>query len=111
MVTAGMNFKMKSPNQASEFRYLTAAVFGIIHGMGFSSFFRMISSEGDTFITQLLLFNLGVEVGQLLIVAAILSIIALTALAIPSSHGRQSKVLSGISFLLALALAIEKYPG
>jgi hypothetical protein len=79
--------------------------------MGFSSFFRMISSENESFIQQLFLFNLGVEAGQLLILSGILSIVALTTLAIPSAKAKQTKILAGLSFLLALGLAIEKFPG
>jgi hypothetical protein len=94
----------------SVYRYLSAAVFGIIHGMGFSSFFRMISNEGESFITQLFLFNLGVEAGQLIIVAAILSCVALISFIIPAASAKIGKVLGVLSLLLALFLAIEKWP-
>jgi len=54
--------------------YLLALFFGTIHGMGFSNFLRatIMPGEEDTFITQLFAFNIGVELGQLLIVAFIL---------------------------------------
>jgi hypothetical protein len=92
------------------FRYVSAGIFGVIHGMGFSSFFRMISSEGQNFIAQLFLFNIGVELGQLLIVAAILLLIALVGLAIPGSQRILPKILASAALLLSLLLAIEKWP-
>jgi hypothetical protein len=52
--------------------YFLVVVFGLIHGMGFSSFFKMMYSETGDMIAQLLLFNLGVEAGQILIVMLIL---------------------------------------
>jgi hypothetical protein len=54
--------------------YLVVVIFGLIHGMGFSSYFRMISSSNDQLIWSLLAFNFGVEAGQLLIVSAILTL-------------------------------------
>jgi hypothetical protein len=104
-------FNWRATTSVSVYRYASAALFGIIHGMGFSSFFRMISNEGEGFIGQLFLFNLGVEAGQLLILTAILSIIAVFTVAIPSAKEKMPKILAGLSFLLALVLAIEKFPG
>ena len=54
-------------------RYVGAAVFGLIHGMGFSNFFKTILGKDDITI-PLLAFNIGVEVAQVLVVAAVLLI-------------------------------------
>jgi hypothetical protein len=111
IITAAFNLiAEKNASALHLYRYATTAAFGIIHGMGFSSFFRIISSEGESFIAQLFFFNLGVEAGQLLIVAAILSCVALITLMIPSARMKIGKVLSTVSLLLALFLAIEKWP-
>ena len=111
ILTASFNLiAEKNASTVHLYRYATAAAFGIIHGMGFSSFFRMISSEGESFIAQLFLFNLGVEAGQLFIVAAILTCVALITFMIPSARPKIGKVLSTASLLLALFLAIEKWP-
>ena len=111
LVTSIFNFSTGASTSVSLYRYASAAVFGVIHGMGFSSFFRMISTENDSFIQQLFLFNIGVEAGQLLILCVILSVVAITTFAIPSTKAKQTKILAGLSFLLALGLAIEKFPG
>lgn len=51
-----------------------AALFGFIHGWGFSNYFRETSLGGSTgeVVLQLLAFNLGVELGQILIIIAFL---------------------------------------
>jgi hypothetical protein len=111
VLTASFNLiSIPSSTSISVYRYISAAAFGIIHGMGFSSFFRMISNEGESFIAQLFLFNLGVEAGQLIIVAAILSCVALITFMIPSARPKIGKAVSAASLLLALFLVIEKWP-
>ncbi len=54
--------------------YAFAAFFGLIHGMGFSNFFKssIMPGEESMLVQQLFAFNLGVELGQLIIVAFIL---------------------------------------
>jgi len=49
-----------------------AAAFGLIHGLGFSSYLRALLGAQRRPVAELLSFNLGVELGQLLIVGLIL---------------------------------------
>ena len=49
-----------------------AGLFGTIHGFGFASVLGELSIGASAFWTNLLSFNLGVEIGQILIVAALL---------------------------------------
>lgn len=51
---------------------LLALVFGLIHGLGFSSYLRELLGQQSRPVVELLSFNLGVELGQLLIVLLIL---------------------------------------
>lgn len=53
--------------------YLLAAGFGLIHGMGFSNFFRELTGNADQVVSLLLPFNLGLEFGQIVIVALFMS--------------------------------------
>jgi uncharacterized membrane protein YfcA len=53
-------------------RYVLAAFFGLIHGLGFSNFLRSILPRDVTIWKPLLAFNIGLEVGQLAIVAVVL---------------------------------------
>jgi HupE / UreJ protein len=52
-----------------QMNYFFAGFFGLIHGLGFSSYLRSILGGDETIITQLFAFNLGLEFGQLVIVA------------------------------------------
>lgn len=53
--------------------YLMVILFGFIHGMGFSSYFKMIARKDD-FLMNLLGFNLGIELGQIIIILGILTL-------------------------------------
>lgn len=56
-------------------RYLIAVGFGLIHGLGFSTFLRAALGWEESIFLPLLSFNIGLEIGQLAIVAA-LSLVA-----------------------------------
>jgi hypothetical protein len=90
------------------FRYAFAAAFGLIHGMGFSSFFRMIFNEGESFVAQLFLFNLGVECGQVFIIAIILLVIGLLGKLLPAYRRKFSMVLSATALVIASTLLAER---
>jgi hypothetical protein len=53
--------------------YLYALLFGLIHGMGFSNYFRAILGKDRSIVSQLLAFNIGLEFGQIIIVVIFLS--------------------------------------
>jgi hypothetical protein len=55
-------------------RYAMAAGFGLIHGLGFSTFLRSLLGEGDSLLVPLLSFNVGLELGQVSIVLAVLAL-------------------------------------
>ena len=50
--------------------YILALFFGLIHGLGFSNYLRSLLGKDESIITQLLAFNIGLEVGQIIIVVA-----------------------------------------
>lgn len=49
-----------------------ALSFGLIHGLGFSNYLRALLGAARRPLTELLAFNVGVELGQVLVVAALL---------------------------------------
>ncbi|WP_395055282.1 HupE/UreJ family protein [Polaromonas sp.] len=53
-------------------RWLIAFVFGLIHGFGFASVLADLGLPQETLVLSLVGFNIGVEIGQLAIVAAFL---------------------------------------
>lgn len=52
--------------------YTVILFFGLIHGLGFSNFLSAMLFEGESIITPLLGFNIGIEVAQLIIVLIVL---------------------------------------
>lgn len=89
--------------------YGITVLFGLIHGLGFSSFFRITADRGDSIILPLLKFNLGVEVGQILILLITLSIFSLgRAFGVTTRY--QQLVIGGMTFGLAAVMAFESWP-
>ncbi|RYC50708.1 HupE/UreJ family protein [Flagellimonas olearia] len=53
---------------------LATAFFGLIHGFGFSNYFKMLMAEEEDKITPLLGFATGIELSQVTIILAILTL-------------------------------------
>jgi hypothetical protein len=53
-------------------QYALAAGFGLIHGLGFSNFLRSLLGGEESILRPLFAFNVGLELGQLLILAVVL---------------------------------------
>ncbi len=56
-------------NKLNKMRLLVVFLFGLIHGMGFASALADFNMPENTFITTLISFNVGVELGQFTIIA------------------------------------------
>jgi hypothetical protein len=56
-----------------QLNYLFALFFGLIHGLGFSNFLKSLLGRESSILEPLLAFNLGLELGQLVIVVAFLA--------------------------------------
>jgi hydrogenase/urease accessory protein HupE len=65
--------------------WLVAFGFGLIHGFGFAGALREIGLPEGEVPMALLTFNLGVEAGQLLIVAVVLAVLAALRKALPKA--------------------------
>lgn len=55
--------------------WLMAFLFGLLHGLGFAGVLREIGLPQDALFTSLLLFNVGIELGQILIITAFLGLL------------------------------------
>lgn len=72
LITALSNIFRKGEGptgRALQLNYAYAMFFGLIHGMGFSNYLKSILGRDKSIVTQLLAFNLGLELGQIIIVA------------------------------------------
>ena len=88
-----------------------ALAFGLIHGLGFSTYLRSLLGENSRPVAELLSFNVGVELGQLLVV----SLILLLGFAVLRGFGaaRRDWVLtaSGAALGMALLLLVQLLVG
>ncbi|MDP6907920.1 MAG: HupE/UreJ family protein [Flavobacteriales bacterium] len=88
--------------------YLMALAFGLIHGMGFSNYLR--SLLGDELLLPLLSFNLGIELGQLLVVVGIFllqfAIINTTSV----KHITWNRAVSLVAGAVSLLLVLNRLP-
>ncbi|RDV13290.1 HupE/UreJ family protein [Pontibacter diazotrophicus] len=86
---------------------LMALFFGLIHGMGFSNFLRAMLGRSGSIWQQLLAFNIGIELGQLLIVAILLILGAIVMNIFKAKKRDWIMVLSSAAAGVALVLMIE----
>ncbi|MFZ9044396.1 MAG: HupE/UreJ family protein [Cyclobacteriaceae bacterium] len=71
LITALANIFVKSTNPSpgrTKLNYVFAAVFGLVHGLGFSNYLKSLLGRDTSIVTQLFAFNIGLEVGQIIIV-------------------------------------------
>jgi len=59
------------------FPWIVAFIFGLLHGFGFASALNEVGLPQSAIPVALLFFNVGVEIGQLLFIAAVFSVVAL----------------------------------
>ena len=92
------------------FVYISALMFGLIHGLGFSSMLKSILGKDRNIVVQLLGFNLGLEAGQLIIVAIILLISVIFVRFLKKQKRDFVLVVSGGIAALAFEMAIQRFP-
>ncbi len=100
-------FQKNEPPKKMVYHYGLALGFGLLHGMAFSNYFRSLLGKDQQIWELLLPFNLGVEVGQLLIVGAVLLLgFGLTKF-LNVSRKHWSMTLNLIAFLGGIYLLIK----
>ena len=88
----------------SFFRYPVAMIFGLIHGMGFSNYLKSLLGTEQSIWKPLLAFNIGLELGQLVIVVIELIISSLLLDIFRVKKHNWNLILSGIVLGIALTL-------
>jgi len=92
-------------------KYITAMVFGLIHGLGFSSYLKSMLDESTSITQALLAFNLGIEIGQIVVVISILSLSYLFINRWKVLIREWNLVLSGAGLGVAIILVLERFFG
>ena len=62
-------------SELKPWRVILVFLFGLIHGMGFASSLNEIGLPRDKFFTSILVFNLGIEVCQIMLISLIFGLI------------------------------------
>lgn len=89
-------------------RYVVTFLFGLIHGFGFSSVLRDVGLPEDALVPALLAFNIGVEIGQLAIVAPLFPLVVWLRKKSATGYRRTVWVVSGLVGLVALVWFVER---
>ena len=90
--------------------YFFALFFGLIHGLGFSNYLKSLLGKETNIVGELLAFNLGLEFGQIMIVAVALILSWLCVSVLKFSRREYILFMSGGIFGIALLMAIERFP-
>jgi len=91
-----------------QFSYTLALFFGFIHGMGFSILLKSLLGKSESVISALFAFNLGLEAGQILIIAVILTCFVLLDMIIPVKEKIKKITISLTIIGIALLLTLER---
>ncbi|RYG17260.1 MAG: HupE/UreJ family protein [Chitinophagaceae bacterium] len=111
VITALSNlFKRNFSSKAINTNYYLALGFGLIHGMGFANSVRMMLAKDENIGWGLFGFNVGLEVGQIIFVIAILSLTWLCLSVVKIKQREWVIFVSAAVFSLALQMAIERIP-
>jgi hypothetical protein len=111
LVTAMVNLCLKQEQLASHvMQYGIALGFGLIHGLGYANYIRMILSADQQLVWGLLSFNLGLEAGQIVVVCLVLLTVWLSTRMHAKAHLQWIRIVSAAVLLFALKLAIERFP-
>jgi hypothetical protein len=97
------------PEQFSRSRYMLALSFGLIHGLGFSNYLRSLLGKDQNIIPQLLAFNIGLELGQLVIVSIAIGLSFLLLDGFKVKKHTWNLVLSAFVAGVAFKLMTEKW--
>lgn len=99
----------KGSSQSIKINYMLAMFFGLIHGMGFSNFFSaMMASISDASIVfPLFSFNLGIEIGQLMIVSCIVVAMLIVISLFRVDHRHWNLYVSGAGGGIAVTMIIN----
>ena len=111
LITAISNMFVKQFSFNSKFPviYFFALFFGLIHGLGFSFYLKSLLGLQQNIAPALLAFNLGLEIGQILIVMAILVISFIFVTLLKAPRRDFILIVSGGILTLSLQMAIERY--
>ena len=111
VITGLLNFYQPEKNNKRQWvNYAIALFFGLIHGMGFANTIRFMLASSQSISIPLLGFNLGLEAGQIIVVALILSMAWLLVTKARLNKKVWTNLLSVIAVITAVYFCIDRWP-
>lgn len=111
VLTALGNILMKNKKQSgNKTNYYLALFFGLIHGLGFANTARVMIAKSQSIAVPLFGFNVGLELGQIVIVAAILVILFILLNLFKVNKKDWILFISSGVFALSLKMTLERLP-
>ena len=92
---------------ANERQYIVVLFFGLIHGLGFSNYLKAILGQSGNIILPLFSFNVGLELGQIIIIIIFFTIYTLIQKMFHVEHLRLMRVTSTLVALAAIYLVFQ----
>jgi len=86
-----------------------ALVFGLVHGLGFSNYLRALLGANSRPVQELFAFNVGVELGQVLVVTALLLVGAVLLRALGVARRDWLLTTSGAALGIATVLLLQQF--
>lgn len=103
-------YQRQITNRSVRINYAMALLFGLIHGMGFANTIRFMMAEDQELASSLLGFNLGLELGQVIVVFFILLLAHLFVTIWKVNRREWTIFISAGTMALALKMALERIP-
>lgn len=111
VLTALGNILLKNKKQSTnKTNYYLALFFGLIHGLGFANTARVMIAKSQSIAVPLFGFNVGLELGQIVIVAAILVILFILLNLFKVNKKDWILFVSSGVFALSLKMTLERLP-
>ena len=114
VLTALYNLSMSGkaiPRQKIQINYLLALFFGLVHGMGFANNIRFMLADSQSILLPLLGFNLGLELGQIIVVSILLLLSFWAIKLMKLQHRYWAMGLSLIGLVAGAIMSVQRIPG
>jgi len=110
VITGASNLLVKQEKKTKGMlQYLLALGFGLVHGMGYANYIRMMLSSNQSLVSSLFSFNVGLELGQILVVLFVLSVQWLLTKYKLISPRMLAVLVSVYISVVSLMLAVERF--
>ena len=111
MITAALNLFQHNQKQTTSIStYVLALFFGFIHGMGFANSIRFMLAQDQQIGWGLFGFNVGLEVGQMLVVVLLLSVNHFVTFIAKLPAHKWNFIVSSLVLGIAFGITMNRYP-